>query len=389
MARQSATTIDRKVTLEVKRLLREANAGLSRHGSRLSAPAKEAIQRRVETLERALAADDGDTMRQVAPVLDGLLEEHLDFTRKSTFREYAESIGVAVVIALFLRTFVIEAFKIPSGSMIPTLEIGDHIFVNKFLYGVRIPWMTDTKFFDYRKPKRGEVVVFEYPCEPKKDYIKRIVAIGGDTIEMRCDVVYLNGEPISQEPVHSGAECRYINVTEDGYRSSESCTRYREVLDDTVFDALYRPDRPEPKTLATNDSDGRDSGQRGGKRPRYLWGSTGNFPKSASALARCDRNETANLTRDLGHIEASQPERGQMIDELVSECVPKWRYVVPEGHVFTMGDNRDNSSDSRVWGPVPHGNIKGKALFVWWSKTPSPGGLFDGIQLGRIGQVVD
>src|SRR5207248_8259385 len=95
--------------------------------------------------------------------LDKKLDDHLAFARKSTIREYTESIGVAVLIALFLRAFVVEAFKIPSGSMIPTLQVGDHIFVNKFIYGIRVPW-TNIKFgMTYRKPRRGEVIVFIYP----------------------------------------------------------------------------------------------------------------------------------------------------------------------------------------------------------------------------------
>src|SRR5690606_10630642 len=133
---------------------------------------------RIDALEAACEAGDGERMRVELARLDDLADEHLAFARKSTTREYVESIGIAILIALFLRAFVIEAFKIPSGSMIPSPEIGDHIFVNKFLYGIRIPW-TRTKFLQLRKPRRGEVVVFIYPCE-SKDFIKRIVAVEGD-----------------------------------------------------------------------------------------------------------------------------------------------------------------------------------------------------------------
>src|SRR5262249_15719410 len=94
-----------------------------------------------------------------------------------------------------LRAFVVEAFKIPSGSMIPTMEVGDHIFVNKFLYGLRIPF-TKLKFFEWRKPQRGEVIVFIYPVDPDKDFIKRVVAVEGDTVEVRHGILYVNGKEI-------------------------------------------------------------------------------------------------------------------------------------------------------------------------------------------------
>src|ERR1700759_2247167 len=97
-----------------------------------------------------------------------------------------------VATALALRAFVVEAFKIPSSSMYPTLEINDHIFVNKFIYGVRIPWTT-TKLFALRGPPRGEVIVFIYPCDPDRDYIKRVVATAGQTVETRCGVLYVDG----------------------------------------------------------------------------------------------------------------------------------------------------------------------------------------------------
>jgi signal peptidase I len=112
--------------------------------------------------------------------------------KKSTFREYAEAIIVALVLALFIRTFVVQAFKIPSGSMEPTLEIGDHILVNKFIYGVKIPF-TSIQLFPLEKPKRGDVIVFIYPLDPSKDFIKRVVAVEGDTVKMVSKKLYING----------------------------------------------------------------------------------------------------------------------------------------------------------------------------------------------------
>lgn len=115
--------------------------------------------------------------------------------KKSTFREYAEAIIMALVLALVIRTFVVQAFKIPSGSMEPTLEIGDHILVNKFIYGVKIPF-TSIRLFPLEKPKRGDVVVFIYPLDPSKDFIKRVVAVEGDTVQIINKKLYLNGAEV-------------------------------------------------------------------------------------------------------------------------------------------------------------------------------------------------
>ncbi|MCC6749397.1 MAG: signal peptidase I [Deltaproteobacteria bacterium] len=228
--------------------------------------------------------------------LDELLDKHLAFGRKSALREYAESIGVAVLVALLLRAFVVEAFKIPSGSMIPTLKVGDHIFVNKFTYGIRIPW-TNLRFFT-RKPHRGDVIVFIFPQDESKDFIKRIVAVGGDTIAVRNNHVYVNEKPIQRVGVK--APCSYPD--------SEEGSDHYEVRQCAAFDE-----------------------EQDAQRYRVIQ-DTGGFP---------------------------------------SEMKPT---KVPEDHVFVMGDNRDNSHDSRVWGFVPGSHIKGKALIIWWS-SGQPNGV--------------
>lgn len=113
--------------------------------------------------------------------------------KKSVVREYAEAFAIAIVLALIIRTFVVQAFKIPSGSMEPTLLVGDHILVNKFIYGVRIPF-TDIKFFDFVDPKRGDVIVFVYPRDESKDFIKRVVGVEGDKILINDKRLYINDE---------------------------------------------------------------------------------------------------------------------------------------------------------------------------------------------------
>ncbi len=115
--------------------------------------------------------------------------------KKNVFREYGEAILIAFILALFIRTFIVQAFKIPSGSMKPTLLVGDHILVNKFLYGVKIPF-TDITLVPVKKPKRGDIVVFKFPEDPKKDFIKRVIAVSGDTVQIRNKEVYINDKPI-------------------------------------------------------------------------------------------------------------------------------------------------------------------------------------------------
>ena len=115
--------------------------------------------------------------------------------KKSIIWEYAESIIIALALALVIRAFVVQAFKIPSGSMEPTLEIGDHLLVNKFIYGIKIPF-TSIKLFPLKSPQRGDVIVFIYPPEPDKDFIKRVIGVGGDTVSMVNKKLYINGVEI-------------------------------------------------------------------------------------------------------------------------------------------------------------------------------------------------
>ncbi len=121
--------------------------------------------------------------------------------KKSVVRETVEAVLIALVLALFIRTFVIQAFKIPSGSMEPTLLIGDHLLVNKFIYGIRIPF-TDVKLLSFKKPERGSVIVFRFPEDTSKDFIKRVIAVEGDTVEIKNKKLYINGKHLKDTHAH-------------------------------------------------------------------------------------------------------------------------------------------------------------------------------------------
>jgi signal peptidase I len=234
--------------------------------------------------------------------------------------------------------------------MYPTLEIGDHIFVNKFIYGIRIPWTT-TKFFE-RSPSRGDVIVFMYPCDPDRDYIKRVIAVAGDSVEVRCNVVYVNGKPIPNKLVEAET-CHYDDYLEDdGVWVRKACSMYEETVGDDhhfVFHDADRPMRDQRLAAGTQTSgDARD------------------FPMPNDlSPPNCERSP------DAAKGFAAQQVLGKIVEtkspSQAGVCEQQVHYVVPPGHVFCMGDNRNNSNDSRVWGSVPLDNIKGKALFIWLS----------------------
>ncbi|MFB6351525.1 MAG: signal peptidase I, partial [Bradymonadaceae bacterium] len=223
-------------------------------------------------------------------------------------REYAESIGLAVMFALLLRGFVIEPFKIPTKSMVPTLLVGDHLFVNKFTYGIRVPF-TETYLVRFGEPEKGEVVVFTFPSDEaqkymakqpparrecisqsslyeEKDFIKRIVGTEGDTIAVRDNQLYVDGEKVDRTFVKKEPTGEFLRPHE---------VHERESLNGHTYSIKY----------------------------------TGN-------------------DRKFGPVE------------------------IKDDHVFVMGDNRNNSSDSRCWGQVPVEHIKGRAMFIWWSISDAP-----------------
>jgi signal peptidase I len=288
--------------------LKDARRRHQRYGSRLDGTVAAEVATAIAALETALRSGTPPQVSEALNVLDELLTRHLHFGKKGATREYGESIGVAVLIALLLRAFVVEAFKIPSGSMIPTLQVGDHIFVSKFLYGVRIPWTNIKLFKHVREPKRGEIVVFVYPVDPDKDFIKRIVGIPGDTVQVCAGQVIINSQPVRRE-AQSGS-CQYDDYDEDrpsGSWHQVQCIAYNEWNGVEHYSTVHNP-----------------------------------------SLAAASQSCTTPFT-------------------------------VPAEHVFVMGDNRDNSHDSRFWGPVHYDLIKGKAWFIWWSA-----GEHTSVRLGRM-----
>ena len=126
------------------------------------------------------------------------LDKNIQIPRNSRIRENIEAILVAILLALLIRTFFVQAFKIPSGSMKQTLQIGDHILVNKFIYGIRIPFL-QSAIVPFKKPKRGDIIVFKFPVDPDKDFIKRVIGIAGDRVEGRNKKIYVNNKPIDDD----------------------------------------------------------------------------------------------------------------------------------------------------------------------------------------------
>ena len=216
--------------------------------------------------------------------------------------EYPKSFFPIILLVFLLRSFLVEPFKIPSGSMIPTLLVGDFILVNKFTYGIRLP-VINRKIIDINQPRRGEVMVFRYPENPTLDYIKRVVGVPGDHVEYRNKRLSINGALL---PVEAVEDFQYL----DGGLSFVNAMRFRETLGEHRHSIIVNPEAP-PLQLA-------------GVRQ---------FPQREN----CDYNER------------------------------EFSCVVPPGHYFMMGDNRDSSSDSRYWGFVPEENIVGKAFLVWWN----------------------
>src|SRR5207237_9576799 len=162
---------------------------------KLTEAAAAEVEAALKGIDDALAQGQGTSALQARLALDAALDKHLSFARKSAAREYTESIGGAILVALLLRAFVFDPFHTPSGSMIPTLLVGDFIFVNKMSYGLRLPFTDPAKVHKLweRPPQRGDVVVFINPQHPDVDYVKRVIGLPGDRVDVRDNVVSLKG----------------------------------------------------------------------------------------------------------------------------------------------------------------------------------------------------
>jgi len=387
-----ASSLDRRVRKEARILVREARGALLTQ----AVPAERAdeLAAATEDVERALAAGELARVRRGLPALEALVDELIPRRQKSLARDYLESIGVAVLAALVLKAFVIEAFKIPSSSMNPTLEIGDHIFVSKLPYGIRLPW-SDDPLLTFGRPDRGEVIVFTYPCDPSRDYIKRVLAVAGDTVEVRCNVVYVNGAPLASELVEEQG-CTYEDHDEsEGRWFTETCSRYHETVGDVTYATFHAADRPRLDRLRA-----RGGFAHPGERDFPTLGGPRVPPTCArnpdgEALVAKNQRPGALVELRTSSASAARPSSDGLDVEPSREpgarpgpCEPQLHYVVPEGHVFVMGDNRANSNDSRVWGSVPIENVKGRASFVWLSYSQWSLTHWDGIRFHRIGNFV-
>ena len=224
--------------------------------------------------------------------------------------EYSKSFFPVLLAVMVLRSFLFEPFRIPSGSMMPSLLVGDFILVNKFSYGLRLP-IIHTRITEGDKPKRGDVAVFRYPKNESLDYIKRVVGLPGDHISYRDRRLTVNGKPVS-----------------------------------LVFDHKY-------------------------------WGLGDR--KQMLAGDGCDK---ANASCDVFVEEFDRGDHTVMTNPDVPYSFDG-EYVVPEGHYFVMGDNRDHSNDSRFWGYVPEQNLVGKAIMIWMHWDWRSGG--SGLNVNRIG----
>jgi signal peptidase I len=218
------------------------------------------------------------------------------------FVELARGFFPVILIVFMVRSFLVEPFKIPSGSMIPTLLIGDFILVNKYTYGIRLP-VINKKVVEINEPKRGDVMVFRYPVDPSVDYIKRVIGLPGDRVEYRDKRLTINGVPQPMKPRGS------YTMVESGLNATEY-----QLMIETLGGVSH------PVILNAEAA------------PVYLAG-VRQFPHKEN----CTYNDSGFACK------------------------------VPAGHYFMMGDNRDGSSDSRIWGFVPEENIVGRAFLIWWN----------------------
>jgi len=254
--------------------------------------------------------------------LDQGIQTHFGRWRKSQLREFVEAILWALGLAAIIKFFILEAFSIPSSSMYPTLHIGDHLFINKFEFGLYMP-LSSKRLIQWGQPDRGDIIVFvyKYPGDQLdgEDFIKRVVALPGDRVRLEDDHIILNGKPIQTEVVEETRCGLFGRDWEEKPQGYCPCIIQRETYEDETWLTQH-------------------------------------------LLPGCGR-------RDETSGDWPQAERPLTVGKYYGDRAnnPNWPdVVVPEGHVFVMGDNRDASEDGRFWGFVPFQHIKGKAFIVFW-----------------------
>ncbi len=302
-----------KARKRAKQLIKETKVVLEKNRSKLNPESVSIIEQKIGNAERVLDTQNYEEILKTTEDLESASADYLSKYTKSKLRQNIEALAFAILLALIIRTFVFQPFKIPSGSMIPTLLVGDHLLVNKFVYGTKIPF-TDIEIFPIEKIKRGDVVVFTYPNnerDPSKNglyYIKRVVGLPGDEIDLNGRNLYINGGkvPIEYEGTYADK------------RNSEQFDEYREDLFGEEHTVIFRK--------------GKENTNRGSYIP---------------------------VTK------------------------------VPEGSVFVMGDNRDNSQDSRFWGFVPIENIAGRAFIIHWSWDFANPDILNKVRWDRILSGID
>jgi len=241
--------------------------------------------------------------------------------------DYARSFLPVAALVLVLRSFIFEPFRIPSDSMMPTLEEGDFLVVNKFAYGLRLP-VLNTKFLKIGEPARGDIVVFHYPPNPAVNYIKRVVGLPGDVVRVRDDQLIINGQPVP--------------VSDDG-RYNDGCYLNMRLTTEQLGTHRHQ-------TLSCHTSD-------------YL---------QAPPVASCRRHIQQSYQCDDAE-RGTLPDRNDTIEDL----------VVPPGHYLMIGDNRDNSLDGRFWGYVPEDHLVGRASRIWLNLPLGRSGWPDWNRIGK------
>ncbi|MCB9712886.1 MAG: signal peptidase I [Myxococcales bacterium] len=249
-ARPSAPRSARQVRSAARILHKEATRILKKHGRRIAAEPARRIRECLAAIDAQREAEDWRGLQTTAEQLDELLEQHASFARKSALRETIENIGIAVLIALGLRSCLYEPFKIPSGSMMPTLRNGDHIFVNKFVYGVQIPFTTTVIGESLGEIERGDVIVFRFPLDESQDFIKRVIGLPGDEVQVMGRQVAIKRAGESEFEVLPRRRLEDRCYDDDNKRPVANCTLYEETLGDHTYVVRYRLTTEERGELA-------------------------------------------------------------------------------------------------------------------------------------------